>query len=83
MLIADLQILLRFHQKSANDLEECKHISNFRICNTLEEGARKENPTHIAVLSNPAGPTFRHTHSNPTKHNGKQPLKISKPPYLS
>ncbi|MDN5296303.1 MAG: polymerase [Bacteroidota bacterium] len=33
----------------------------FGFVNTLEEVLRKENPTHIAVAFDPAGPTFRHT----------------------
>lgn len=32
----------------------------FGFVNTLEEVLRKENPTHIAVGFDPAGPTFRH-----------------------
>ena len=28
--------------------------------NTLEEVLKKENPTHIGVAFDPAGPTFRH-----------------------
>ncbi|MCM1319797.1 MAG: DNA polymerase I [Muribaculaceae bacterium] len=32
----------------------------FGFVNTLEELLRKENPTHIAVCFDPAGPTFRH-----------------------
>ncbi|WP_280670069.1 MULTISPECIES: DNA polymerase I [unclassified Dysgonomonas] len=32
----------------------------FGFVNTLEELLRKENPTHIAVAFDPAGPTFRH-----------------------
>ena len=32
----------------------------FGFVNTLEEVLRKENPTHIAVAFDPAGPTFRH-----------------------
>lgn len=33
----------------------------FGFINTLEEVLRKENPSHIAVAFDPAGPTFRHT----------------------
>ena len=33
----------------------------FGFVNTLEEVLRKEDPTHIAVAFDPAGPTFRHT----------------------
>ncbi|MEG1587503.1 MAG: 5'-3' exonuclease H3TH domain-containing protein, partial [Bacteroidales bacterium] len=32
----------------------------FGFVNTLEEVLKKENPTHIAVCFDPAGPTFRH-----------------------
>lgn len=32
----------------------------FGFVNTLEEVLKKENPTHIAVAFDPAGPTFRH-----------------------
>ena len=32
----------------------------FGFVSTLEELLRKENPTHIAVCFDPAGPTFRH-----------------------
>ena len=32
----------------------------FGFVNTLEEVLRKENPSHIAVGFDPAGPTFRH-----------------------
>ncbi len=32
----------------------------FGFVNTLEEVLRKENPSHIAVAFDPAGPTFRH-----------------------
>ncbi|SHF55759.1 DNA polymerase I [Dysgonomonas macrotermitis] len=32
----------------------------FGFINTLEEVLKKENPTHIAVAFDPAGPTFRH-----------------------
>lgn len=32
----------------------------FGFVNTLEDVLRKENPTHIAVCFDPAGPTFRH-----------------------
>ncbi len=32
----------------------------FGFVNTLEEVLRKENPTHMAVAFDPAGPTFRH-----------------------
>lgn len=32
----------------------------FGFVNTLEELLRKENPTHIAVASDPPGGTFRH-----------------------
>ncbi len=32
----------------------------FGFVNTLEELLKKENPTHIAVAFDPAGPTFRH-----------------------
>lgn len=32
----------------------------FGFCNTLREVLRKENPSHIAVCFDPAGPTFRH-----------------------
>ena len=32
----------------------------FGFVNTLEEILKKENPTHIAVCFDPAGPTFRH-----------------------
>lgn len=32
----------------------------FGFCNTLDEILRKENPSHIAVCFDPAGPTFRH-----------------------
>lgn len=28
--------------------------------NTLEDVLRKENPTHIGIAFDPAGPTFRH-----------------------
>ena len=28
--------------------------------NTLEEVLKKENPTHIGIAFDPAGPTFRH-----------------------
>ena len=33
----------------------------FGFLNTLLEVLKKENPTHIAVCFDPAGPTFRHT----------------------
>ena len=33
----------------------------FGFINTLEEVLRKEDPSHIAVAFDPAGPTFRHT----------------------
>ncbi|GHU70190.1 DNA polymerase I [Bacteroidia bacterium] len=32
----------------------------FGFVNTLEEVLKKENPTHIGVVFDPAGPTFRH-----------------------
>lgn len=32
----------------------------YGFVNTLEEVLKKENPTHIAVCFDPAGPTFRH-----------------------
>ncbi|MDR0989321.1 MAG: DNA polymerase I, partial [Prevotellaceae bacterium] len=32
----------------------------FGFVNTLEEILKKENPTHIGVAFDPAGPTFRH-----------------------
>ncbi|MEN9918012.1 MAG: polymerase, partial [Bacteroidota bacterium] len=32
----------------------------FGFVNTLEEVLKKENPTHIAVVFDPPGPTFRH-----------------------
>lgn len=32
----------------------------FGFINTLEEVLRKENPTHIGIAFDPAGPTFRH-----------------------
>ena len=32
----------------------------FGFVNTLEDVLKKENPTHIAVVFDPAGPTFRH-----------------------
>ncbi|MCC8142917.1 MAG: DNA polymerase I [Tannerellaceae bacterium] len=32
----------------------------FGFINTLEDVLRRENPTHIAVAFDPAGPTFRH-----------------------
>ena len=32
----------------------------FGFVNTLQELLKKENPTHIAVAFDPAGPTFRH-----------------------
>ncbi len=32
----------------------------FGFINTLEELLKKENPTHIAIAFDPAGPTFRH-----------------------
>ena len=32
----------------------------FGFVNTLEDVLKKENPTHIAVCFDPAGPTFRH-----------------------
>ena len=32
----------------------------FGFINTLEEVLKKENPSHIAVAFDPAGPTFRH-----------------------
>lgn len=34
--------------------------ATFGFVNTLEELLRKENPTHIAVVFDPPGPTFRH-----------------------
>ena len=34
--------------------------ANFGFVNTLEEVLRKENPSHIAVGFDPAGPPFRH-----------------------
>lgn len=35
--------------------------------NTLEEVLRKENPTHIGIAFDPAGPTFRHEAYQPYK----------------
>ena len=32
----------------------------FGFVNTLQDLLKKENPTHIAVCFDPAGPTFRH-----------------------
>lgn len=39
----------------------------FGFVNTLEEVLKKENPTHIAIAFDPAGPTFRHIQYEPYK----------------
>ena len=39
----------------------------FGFINTLEDVLKKENPTHIGVAFDPAGPTFRHTTYTPYK----------------
>lgn len=39
----------------------------FGFVNTLEELLRKESPTHIAVVFDPKGPTFRHEMYTPYK----------------
>ena len=40
--------------------------------NTLEEVLKKENPTHIGVAFDPAGPTFRHEAYERIRHNVKK-----------
>lgn len=50
----------------------------FGFCNTLDEVLRKENPSHIAVCFDPAGPTFRHEAFTEYKANReKQPEDIT------
>ena len=45
--------------------------------NTLEEVLKKENPTHIGVAFDPAGPTFRHEAFEQIKHSVKKLRKQS------
>ncbi|MDE6543093.1 MAG: DNA polymerase I [Muribaculaceae bacterium] len=50
----------------------------FGFCNTLDEVLKKENPTHIAVVFDPSGPTFRHEAYAEYKANrDKQPEDIT------
>ena len=49
----------------------------FGFVNTLEEVLRKENPSHIAVGFDPAGPTFRHEAFDNIKPNEKKRRKLS------
>ncbi|MDE5935098.1 MAG: DNA polymerase I, partial [Muribaculaceae bacterium] len=50
----------------------------FGFCNTLEEVLKKEAPTHIAVVFDPSGPTFRHEAYAEYKANrDKQPEDIT------
>ena len=56
----------------------------FGFVNTLEEILRKENPSHIAVCFDPAGPTFRHKASEAYKaERAETPEDIRKSiPYI-
>ena len=50
----------------------------FGFCNTLDEVLKKEDPTHIAVVFDPSGPTFRHEAYTEYKANrDKQPEDIT------
>ena len=50
----------------------------FGFCNTLEEVLKKEKPSHIAVVFDPSGPTFRHDAYAEYKANReKQPEDIT------
>ena len=50
--------------------------------NTLEEVLKKENPTHIGVAFDPAGPTSATRLLNNIKHNAKKLQKQFVFPYL-
>lgn len=50
----------------------------YGFCNTLDEVLKKENPSHIAVVFDPSGPTFRHEAYSEYKANrDKQPEDIT------
>lgn len=50
----------------------------FGFCNTLQEVLKKEDPTHMAVVFDPQGPTFRHEAYAEYKANrDKQPEDIT------
>ena len=50
--------------------------------NTLEEVLKKENPTHIGVAFDPAGPTSAMRPTNNIRHNVRKLRKLSVFPYL-
>ncbi len=54
----------------------------FGFINTLEEVLKKENPTHIAVAFDPAGPTFRHEayeHYKAQRQETPEDIKLAVP----
>jgi len=54
----------------------------FGFVNTLEEVLRKENPTHMAVAFDPAGPTFRHEayeHYKAQRQETPEDIKLAVP----
>ena len=61
-------MLHKSNNKRANTTFFCPRINSkgfntsaiLGFVNTLEEVLKKENPTHIGIAFDPAGPTFRH-----------------------